>query len=75
MIHTIQVLEYQPIETAEIPNIPLYMDQVLGFLSDRMASFRSDPTDKIMTKTMVNKLRKSKTCIYSNQKKILHRPY
>ncbi len=47
MIHTIQVLEYQPIETAEIPNIPLYMDQVLGFyqivwhLSDLIQQTRS----------------------------------
>jgi len=36
------------------------MDQVLGFLFDRMASFRSDPTDKIMTKTMVNNYVKAK---------------
>ncbi len=54
------IVNYQPIEISEIPTIELYMDQVLGFLYERIKDFKSDENDKIMTKTMVNNYVKSK---------------
>lgn len=51
---------YKGIDTDEIPNIPLYMDQLLGLFEDFFSDFRRDEDEKIMTKTMVNNYVKSK---------------
>ncbi len=45
----------------ELPDIPLYMDQVTTYLSDRLkASTRYPDSDKILTKTMINNYAKNR---------------
>ena len=43
----------------DIPNIPLYMDQVLSFLDEQLMSYKRFDDDKIMTKTMINNYTKN----------------
>lgn len=48
------------IEAEEIPNIDLYMDQVTGFMDERLKSTaRHSSEDRIMTKTMINNYAKN----------------
>ena len=37
-----------------IPNIPLYMDQVTSYLEDLFSDLRVNEDDKVLTKTMIN---------------------
>ena len=49
------------VRTEEIPNIDLYMDQVLSFINDRTRYLTRNPEeDKIFTKTMINNYAKTK---------------
>ena len=49
------------VKPEEIPNIDLYMDQVLGFINDRTRYLSRNPKeDKIFTKTMINNYAKTK---------------
>ena len=50
-------LEY--IKSAEIPNIDLYMDQVLTFMNGKLEWSKRYEDDKIMTKTMINNYAKN----------------
>lgn len=44
----------------EIPNVDLYMDQVLTFVNDRLLHLTRNPQeDKILTKTMINNYAKT----------------
>lgn len=47
------------IKTADIPNIPLYMDQVTTFMDAHLESSKRYDSDKILTKTMINNYAKS----------------
>lgn len=47
------------IRPEEIPDIPLYMDQVTTFMNSRMDYTRRYPEDKILTKTMINNYAKN----------------
>ena len=42
------------IESSKIPNINLYMDQVLSFMNDNLEHYKRSPKDKILTKSMIN---------------------
>lgn len=53
----IRGIEY--VDEKSIPNIGLYMDQVIQFLDDHLSSSRRNDEDKIMTKTMINNYAKS----------------
>lgn len=49
------------VKPEEIPNIDLYMDQVLSFINDRTRYLTRNPDeDKIFTKTMINNYAKTK---------------
>lgn len=49
------------VKSDEIPNIDLYMDQVLSFVNDRTRYLTRNPKeDKIFTKTMINNYAKTK---------------
>ena len=50
-------LEY--IKSVEIPNIDLYMDQVLTFMNHKLEWSKRYEDDKIMTKTMINNYAKN----------------
>lgn len=53
----IRGIEY--VDENAIPDIGLYMDQVIQFLSDHLSTSRRNEEDKIMTKTMINNYAKS----------------
>ena len=42
------------LKSSDIPNIDLYMDQLISFFEDYLGSYKRDPKEKILTKTMVN---------------------
>lgn len=49
------------VKPEEIPNIDLYMDQVLSFINERTRYLTRNPQgDKIITKTMINNYAKTK---------------
>ena len=49
------------VKPEDIPNIDLYMDQVLSFINDRTRYLTRNPgEDKIFTKTMINNYAKTK---------------
>ncbi len=43
----------------DIPDIPLYMDQVLSFMDEQLMSYKRFEDDKILTKTMINNYTKN----------------
>lgn len=43
----------------DIPDIPLYMDQVLSFMDEQLVSYKRFEDDKILTKTMINNYTKN----------------
>lgn len=47
------------IKPEDIPNIPLYMDQVTTFMDAQLASSKRYGNDKILTKTMINNYAKN----------------
>lgn len=49
---------YQLISSKDIPNIPLYMDQVTTFM-DRHLSTRNNTEEHVLTKTMINNYAKN----------------
>lgn len=47
-------LNYELQNKNEIPNIPLYIDQVTSYLEDVFSDLRLNDEDKVLTKTMIN---------------------
>lgn len=47
------------IKPEEIPNIPLYMDQVTTFMEEHLNRSKRYPEDKVLTKTMINNYAKN----------------
>ena len=52
-----QNLDY--VNPGEIPDIPLYMDQITTFMENKLSSCKRYPGDKILTKTMINNYTKN----------------
>ncbi len=49
-----------PIETEDIPTVPLYMDQLTTFMDSKLrSSLRNSTEDKVLTKTMINNYAKN----------------
>ena len=48
------------IRPEDIPDIPLYMDQITTFMDSKLAACKRYPDDKILTKTMINNYTKNK---------------
>ena len=58
ILQSLEKVEY--IRSEEIPNIDLYMDQVLTFMDSRLRSaVRPQTEDRILTKTMINNYAKN----------------
>ncbi|SFQ34810.1 protein of unknown function [Lachnospiraceae bacterium XBB1006] len=51
--------EMQPMQTNELPNINLYMDQLTTFMNERLAHTKRYEEDKVLTKTMINNYAKN----------------
>ena len=48
------------IRPEDIPDIPLYMDQITSFMDAKLAPCKRHPDEKILTKTMINNYTKNK---------------
>lgn len=48
------LLNYEGIKEGDMPQIPLYMDQLLGFFEEYFEVLKIHEDDKLLTKTMVN---------------------
>lgn len=53
----------------DIPDIPLYMDQVTTFMDEQLMSYKRFDDDKILTKTMINNYTKNKLIPPPDKKK------
>jgi len=49
-----KIVEFKLIEKDDIPKIPLYMDQVTGYLDELFAPIKRHDEEKSLTKTMIN---------------------
>ena len=52
--------ELSYIRPEDIPDIPLYMDQITSFMDAKLETCKRHPDDKILTKTMINNYTKNK---------------
>ena len=66
ILHQLAEIDY--VHPEDIPNIDLYMDQVLTFLDQELGTVREATEDKAMTKTMINNYTK-KQILPSPEKK------
>lgn len=57
------------INPKELPNIPLYMDQVTTFMDEQLSATKRYPEDKILTKTMINNYAKNRVLPAPDKKK------
>ena len=55
-----EIQNLPPIESADIPNIDLYMDQATTFMDAALVGFKRQSDDKVLTKTMINNYAKAK---------------
>lgn len=57
ILESLSRMEY--VKASEIPNIDLYMDQVLTFMNGHLEEVKRYENDKILTKTMINNYAKN----------------
>ncbi len=57
ILESLSKMEY--VKSTEIPNIDLYMDQVLTFMNSHLKEAKRYESDKILTKTMINNYAKN----------------
>ncbi len=53
----------EDIELSKIPEIDLYMDQVIQLFENNLENMKRNPEDKLLTKTMINNYAKDKILI------------
>ncbi|WP_069999559.1 DUF1836 domain-containing protein [Cellulosilyticum sp. I15G10I2] len=59
----------ESIELSSIPNIDLYMDQVITLFEDKLTHTKRNKADKLLTKTMINNYTKDKLLMPAAKKK------
>ena len=57
ILESLSKMEY--VKSSKIPNIDLYMDQVLTFMNGHLENVKRYENDKVMTKTMINNYAKN----------------
>jgi len=57
------------VKPEQIPDIPLYMDQLTTFMDERLEKSKRYPEDKVLTKTMINNYAKNNLLPPPNKKK------
>lgn len=67
IIESLDGMEY--IKSAEVPNIDLYMDQVLTFMNGHLENAKRHESDKVFTKTMINNYAKNRLLPAPDKKK------
>ncbi|GAA0727456.1 DUF1836 domain-containing protein [Clostridium malenominatum] len=55
-----EVTSFKDINLSDIPDIDLYMDQVITLFEKKLGDLKRDKNEKIMTKTMINNYAKAK---------------
>ena len=58
------------VKPEQIPDIPLYMDQLTTFMDERLEKSKRYPEDKVLNKTMINNYAKNNLLPPPNKKKI-----
>lgn len=64
-----KVSDNENITLSDIPDIDLYMDQVIQLFDNKLEKFKRIDDDKILTKTMINNYVKGKLLMPVNKKK------
>lgn len=64
-----EISENENIGIKDIPDLELYMEQVTGFMDDKLKKMKRSPEDKILTKTMINNYTKAGILMPPNKKK------
>ena len=67
MIENLQLQE--TIESSSIPNLDLYMDQVITLFEEKLGHTKRYKDDKLLTKTMINNYTKDKLLMPAVKKK------
>lgn len=57
------------VKSEDIPDISLYMDQMTGFIDEKLNGFKREEDDKLLTKTMINNYTKNRLLPPSDKKK------
>lgn len=63
------ILEPKSLDPQDIPDIDLYMDQVLTFMDTRLSKYKRNPREKVYTKTMINNYAKAGLILPPEKKK------
>lgn len=64
-----QLIAYEMIKIAQMPDIDLYMDQVITFITKQLSIFSKEEPDKIITPSMINNYVKDGIIPRPNNKK------
>lgn len=67
IIESLDGMEY--IRSSEVPDIDLYMDQVLTFMNGHLEDAKRHESDKVFTKTMINNYAKNRLLPAPDKKK------
>ena len=70
MSKIVEFIKFRGIRKNTIPNIPLYMDQILNFFEEKLNILKRNDDEKIFTKTMINNYVKAKVIPKPYKKKI-----
>ena len=57
------------IQLKDIPDLDLYMDQVIQLFEGKLSTLKRDADDKVLTKTMINNYAKAKLLMSVKNKK------
>ena len=60
----------EKIQLEDIPELDLYMDQVIQLFEKKLSSSKRNEEDKVLTKTMINNYAKAKLLMPIKNKKI-----
>lgn len=67
-----EATKFDDIKSSDIPYIDLYMDQVTTIFEEKLSDLKRDPSEKILTKTMINNYAKDKILQPPVKKKYSH---
>jgi Domain of unknown function (DUF1836). len=64
-----ELRHFRDIEYSDIPDMEMYMDQMLSFLNHRLEPYKHDLNEKIFTKPMINNYTKAQLLLPPKNKK------
>lgn len=64
-----EVSKNENIDIKDIPDLELYMEQVTGFMDEKLKNAKRNPEDKVLTKTMINNYTKAGILMPPKKKK------